>query len=229
MRDPRRPRRCSSRWSARPGGLRGWDAAADSSNAIATACRIKAEVVESDEREGGLRRVLNLGHTIGHALEAVTRYRRFTHGEAVGWGLDRRLRIAHRPRPARAAALRARSPRPSTASDPRPRVSDLGAPDAARGDRARQEGPGRPGALHPAHRDRPGGDPRRRQRAEIRSRAAGDVQPGAAERRRPSRLVCRLSDTRPDRERPPAPAAGRSHLAGTPGASRASLACRSRG
>jgi 3-dehydroquinate synthase len=43
--------------------------------------------VEKDEREGGLRRVLNLGHTLGHALESVTHYRRFTHGEAVGWGL----------------------------------------------------------------------------------------------------------------------------------------------
>jgi 3-dehydroquinate synthase len=56
-------------------------------NAIASAIRLKAEVVERDERERDLRRVLNLGHTIGHALEAVTRYRRFTHGEAVGWGL----------------------------------------------------------------------------------------------------------------------------------------------
>jgi 3-dehydroquinate synthase len=69
-----------------PEGVRGWDRVA-LENAIATACRIKAEVVEKDEREGGLRRVLNLGHTIGHALEATTRYRRFTHGEAVGWGL----------------------------------------------------------------------------------------------------------------------------------------------
>jgi 3-dehydroquinate synthase len=56
-------------------------------SAVASAVRVKAEVVEKDEREGGLRRVLNLGHTIGHALETVTRYRRFTHGEAVGWGL----------------------------------------------------------------------------------------------------------------------------------------------
>jgi 3-dehydroquinate synthase len=69
-----------------PAGLRGWPAP-DVENAIASACRIKADVVERDEREGGLRRVLNLGHTLGHALEAVTRYRRFTHGEAVGWGL----------------------------------------------------------------------------------------------------------------------------------------------
>jgi len=54
---------------------------------IARCCRIKAEVVEQDEREGGLRRILNFGHTVGHALEAVTRYRRFKHGEAVGYGM----------------------------------------------------------------------------------------------------------------------------------------------
>jgi 3-dehydroquinate synthase len=55
--------------------------------AIAGACRLKARVVSRDEREGGLRRVLNLGHTLGHALEAATVYRRFTHGEAVGAGI----------------------------------------------------------------------------------------------------------------------------------------------
>jgi 3-dehydroquinate synthase len=69
-----------------PVGLVGWSRAT-LENAIASACRIKAEVVEKDEREGGLRRVLNLGHTLGHAFETVTGYRRFTHGEAVGWGL----------------------------------------------------------------------------------------------------------------------------------------------
>ncbi len=48
---------------------------------------IKARVVNKDEREGGLRQILNFGHTIGHALEAVTGYRRFLHGEAIGWGM----------------------------------------------------------------------------------------------------------------------------------------------
>jgi 3-dehydroquinate synthase len=48
---------------------------------------IKADVVQKDEREGGLRQILNFGHTIGHALEAVTSYRRFLHGEAIGWGM----------------------------------------------------------------------------------------------------------------------------------------------
>ena len=54
---------------------------------IAAAVRIKAEVVTADEREGDLRRILNFGHTFGHALEAETRYQRFLHGEAVAWGM----------------------------------------------------------------------------------------------------------------------------------------------
>jgi 3-dehydroquinate synthase len=61
---------------------------------IAESVRLKAEVVSSDEREGGLRRVLNFGHTIGHALEAETKYRRFLHGEAVAWGMIAAARIA---------------------------------------------------------------------------------------------------------------------------------------
>ena len=54
---------------------------------IAESCRIKGEVVAADEREAGPRRILNFGHTAGHALEAVTRFRRFRHGEAVGYGM----------------------------------------------------------------------------------------------------------------------------------------------
>jgi 3-dehydroquinate synthase len=54
---------------------------------IVESCRIKADVVTKDERESGLRRILNYGHTIGHALEAVTKYRRFRHGEAIAWGM----------------------------------------------------------------------------------------------------------------------------------------------
>ncbi|HLX86328.1 MAG TPA: 3-dehydroquinate synthase [Terriglobales bacterium] len=54
---------------------------------IADSVRLKANVVSSDEREGGLRQVLNLGHTIGHALEAETRYAQLLHGEAVAWGM----------------------------------------------------------------------------------------------------------------------------------------------
>ena len=59
---------------------------------IVECCRIKADVVSRDERESGLRRVLNFGHTVGHALEAVSRYRRFRHGEAIGYGM---LAAAH--------------------------------------------------------------------------------------------------------------------------------------
>jgi 3-dehydroquinate synthase len=55
--------------------------------AIVESAAIKAEVVSKDEREGGLRRILNFGHTIGHALEAVTNYRRFRHGEAIAYGM----------------------------------------------------------------------------------------------------------------------------------------------
>src|SRR5580658_6722619 len=54
---------------------------------IARCIRIKAHVVAKDEREGGLRHILNFGHTGGHALEAATRYRRFLHGEAIAWGM----------------------------------------------------------------------------------------------------------------------------------------------
>lgn len=54
---------------------------------IARCIRIKAHVVAKDERESGLRETLNFGHTLGHALEAATQYRRFRHGEAVAWGM----------------------------------------------------------------------------------------------------------------------------------------------
>jgi 3-dehydroquinate synthase len=54
---------------------------------VADSVRMKAEVVSVDEREGDLRRILNFGHTFGHALEAETRYTRFLHGEAVAWGM----------------------------------------------------------------------------------------------------------------------------------------------
>lgn len=55
--------------------------------------RVKARIVSQDEREEGLRAVLNLGHTIGHALEACAGYSRLTHGEAVSLGLVAALRI----------------------------------------------------------------------------------------------------------------------------------------
>jgi len=61
---------------------------------IADSVRLKASVVSADEREGGLRQVLNFGHTIGHALEAETRYTGLLHGEAVAWGMIAATHIA---------------------------------------------------------------------------------------------------------------------------------------
>jgi 3-dehydroquinate synthase len=63
---------------------------------IADAVRIKAEVVTADEREGDLRRILNFGHTFGHALEAETKYERVLHGEAVAWGMQTATLLAER-------------------------------------------------------------------------------------------------------------------------------------
>jgi 3-dehydroquinate synthase len=61
---------------------------------IADSVRLKASVVSADEREGGLRQILNFGHTIGHALEAETRYTQLLHGEAVAWGMIAATHIA---------------------------------------------------------------------------------------------------------------------------------------
>ncbi len=61
---------------------------------IAESVRLKAHVVSVDEKENGLRRVLNFGHTIGHALEAETNYRTLLHGEAVAWGMIAAARVA---------------------------------------------------------------------------------------------------------------------------------------
>ena len=80
--------------------------------ALVAAClRVKAALVAADEREGGARASLNLGHTIGHALEAATGYTRFTHGEAVALGLRAAIDFSLRrglltaPDAARAQAL----------------------------------------------------------------------------------------------------------------------------
>ncbi len=73
---------------------------------IAAAVRIKAEVVSADEREGDLRRILNFGHTIGHAIEAETKYSCFLHGEAVAWGMLAAIRLAELTRDLSAAEAR---------------------------------------------------------------------------------------------------------------------------
>ncbi|MBS1813742.1 MAG: 3-dehydroquinate synthase [Acidobacteria bacterium] len=56
--------------------------------------RVKADVVNQDERESGLRMILNFGHTIGHAIEAATNYKQLLHGEAIGWGMIAAVRLA---------------------------------------------------------------------------------------------------------------------------------------
>ncbi len=61
---------------------------------IGDSVRLKASIVSADEREGGIRQVLNFGHTIGHALEAETRYTQLLHGEAVAWGMIAATHIA---------------------------------------------------------------------------------------------------------------------------------------
>ena len=62
---------------------------------IGACCQIKADVVQKDERETGLRALLNLGHTVGHALEACTQYSRWLHGEAVAIGLYAVALLSH--------------------------------------------------------------------------------------------------------------------------------------
>jgi 3-dehydroquinate synthase len=65
----------------RPPSPEGWQ------QLVTRAVRVKVAVVSADERETGPRQALNLGHTVGHALEAATGFERFLHGEAVAWGL----------------------------------------------------------------------------------------------------------------------------------------------
>lgn len=78
---------------------------------VSESCRIKAEVVSADERESGIRRILNFGHTVGHAIEAVTKFRRFRHGEAVAYGM--------------LAAMALGASRGVTPPDARQRLADL--------------------------------------------------------------------------------------------------------
>ena len=91
---------------------------------IAESCRIKAGVVMQDERERGPRRLLNFGHTAGHAFEAVTKYRRFRHGEAIAWGMlvAAELSVARQALPS--SGFRALSGL-ITSLGPLPPVSDL--------------------------------------------------------------------------------------------------------
>ncbi len=92
-------------------------------HAIARSCEIKSEVVRKDEREGGLRAVLNFGHTFGHAIEAGLGYGAWLHGEAVGCGmimaadLSRRLGFVDEATVARMRALVKAAGLPTVAPD----------------------------------------------------------------------------------------------------------------
>jgi 3-dehydroquinate synthase len=61
---------------------------------IGASVRMKADVVNRDEHENGLRMILNFGHTLGHAIEQVTHYKALLHGEAVGWGMIAAMYLA---------------------------------------------------------------------------------------------------------------------------------------
>jgi 3-dehydroquinate synthase len=93
---------------------------------IAASCGIKAEVVAEDERESGPRRVLNFGHTSAHAIEAMTKYRRFRHGEAVAYGMLVAAEVAV-GRGAAAAGMRDRLTALVRALGPLPAIGDLDA------------------------------------------------------------------------------------------------------
>ena len=70
---------------------------ADLDDVVFACARYKCGVVAADERDAGLRQVLNLGHTVGHAIEAATGYERYRHGEAIGLGLLATLRLSEAP------------------------------------------------------------------------------------------------------------------------------------
>jgi 3-dehydroquinate synthase len=95
---------------------------------ISESCRIKASVVAADEKEAGLRRILNFGHTAGHALEAVTKYRRYRHGEAVAYGMLVAAELAVM-RTALAAADRAALADLIASLGPLPPIGDVGTRD----------------------------------------------------------------------------------------------------
>jgi 3-dehydroquinate synthase len=104
--------------------------------------QIKARVVTLDERESGLREILNFGHTFAHALESVTKYRRYQHGEAVAWGMMAAALLGHEAGATRAddvsrivALVRQIGPLP-----PWPRVPAKTLIDAMRSDKKARSG-----------------------------------------------------------------------------------------
>ena len=106
---------------------------------LVVACaRTKLAVVARDERDAGRRQVLNLGHTVGHAIETATGYRRYRHGEAVGLGLLAALSLSDQPAlRAEVAALLAGHGLPVELDPAVDRVTVLG---ALQGDKKRRGG-----------------------------------------------------------------------------------------
>jgi 3-dehydroquinate synthase len=97
---------------------------------IRDCCQIKADVVSSDEQEGGLRALLNFGHTFGHAIEAATGFATYTHGEAVAIGmiwateLSRRLGLCEASLLDRLYALLQAIGLPTSLQEPLPGIRD---------------------------------------------------------------------------------------------------------
>jgi shikimate kinase/3-dehydroquinate synthase len=77
--------------------VRGRETPAPDRDLVLACARVKLRIVARDERDAGERQTLNLGHTVGHAIETVTRYERYRHGEAVGLGLLAALTLSGRP------------------------------------------------------------------------------------------------------------------------------------
>lgn len=107
---------------------------------IADSVRIKARVVAEDEREAGLRMILNFGHTVGHAIEALTHYRGLLHGEAVGWGMRVAVEASRERGLADAEANRCLAAIDALELPPLPRLSARRVIHAAAGDKKRIAG-----------------------------------------------------------------------------------------
>ncbi len=104
---------------------------------IAESVRIKADVVSKDEREAGLRMILNFGHTVGHAIEALTHYRGLLHGEAVGWGMRVAVEASRMRELAGADADRILAAIDALGLPPLPRLTPRRLLNAAAGDKKR--------------------------------------------------------------------------------------------
>ena len=102
---------------------------------IAESVRIKADIVGKDERESGLRMILNFGHTIGHAIESLTHYRGLLHGEAVGWGMRVAVEASRKRGLLRADADRVLAAIDALGLPPLPRLTARRLLNAASGDK----------------------------------------------------------------------------------------------